>query len=336
MQFLLIYGMLFFHLIIYGIYGALIDKVMKLGSNQSLYPIIGYIFMSLCFQGIAIPLQLLKVSLSVTAYVYVFILIITFFCLRRMVKLHLSYKRGKEIYKDFLLLAIIILIQWIVLMCNMCYGSVWDTSKYIGQISTALYTDTMQQYEPYSGKIYSFFDWKNCFIVYEMHSAVLCKLFQIHPLIYVHRILASLEIAFVYIIYYNIALCLFNKSKVKTNMTILFVMVINFFAYSLYSWSGFLFIRTAESKSMLANVILPLMLLWVIKIVNERKNNIFFLLLGTIIMGLGISKSGAFIIPTALILEIIPILWINKRPKMVLKYSICFVPCILNMLIYLM
>lgn len=334
MQFLWIYGVLFLLLVIYCIFGALIDRVLKIRGNVSLYPVIGYIFTSLCFQVVSIPMQLLKCSLSLTTYVYLAVLALWLLCFGWIAKKN-PVEKEKIVCSDFLVLAVIIVIQWALLLYNMCYGSTWDTSQYIGQISTAVYTNTMNQYEPYSGKMISSFNWKDCFVVYEMHSAAICRLLHIHPLIFFHRILANIEITLVSVIYYNIAMLLFRQDKKKANTTLILMTVLNLFSYSLFTWSGFLFIRTAESKSMLANVILPLLLLWVIYIVKEKDNRIYILLFGTAAMGLGISKSGAFVIPAALVLYSIPVFRRDSFWGTVLRLSACFAPCILYVFIYL-
>ena len=334
MQFLWIYGMLFLLLGIYCIFGALIDRVLKIRGNVSLYPVIGYIFTSLCFQVVSIPMQLLKCSLSLTTYVYLAALVLSLLCFGWISKKQ-PVEREKIICRDFWVLAVIIVMQWAFLLYNMCYGSIWDTSQYIGQISTAVYTNTMNQYEPYSGKIISSFNWKDCFVVYEMHSAAICRLFHIHPLIFIHRILANIEIVLVSVIYYNIAMLLLRQDKKKANMALVLMTVINLFSYSLFTWSGFLFIRTAESKSMLANVILPLLLLWVVYIVKEKENRIYILLFGTVAMGLGISKSGTFVIAAALALYALPVLRKGRFWSTALKLGVCFIPCILYVIIYM-
>lgn len=326
--------MLFLLLGVYYLFGALIGKGLKLRVNVSLYPILGYIFVFLCFQVVSVPMQLLKSSLSLTTYVYLVALIVAFLFLRWLFKKN-HVEKEKILYKEYYVLTVIIVIQWALLLYNMCYGSLWDTGQYIGEISAAVYTDTMNQYEPFSGKTVSLFNWKDCFVVYQMHSAALCKLFHIHPMIFVHRILANIEITFVYIIYYNIALLLFCQDRKKTNIALILMTVINLFSYSLFTWSGFLFIRTAESKSMLANVILPLLLLWVVYIVKEKDDRIYILLFGTVVMGLGISKSGTFVIPAALALYAIPVLRRDSFWSIVLKFGVCFLPCILYVFIYL-
>jgi len=296
-----------------------------------MYPIIGFVVCMVLFMVIQIPMQYIQMSLSVVVYTYIVALMSVgiwgIVKVRNKEKIVIKLAR-----REFIIWTCIVLVQLVFLHANMVYGSTWDTGDYIGQISTAVYTDTMRQYEPFSGKKYATTDWYNLFAAYEMHSAAMCKLFNIHPLIYVHRVLATFEIVFYNIVLYNISLLLLKNNKMKSCIALISIFAINMSSYSLFSLSGFLFLRAGESKSMLCAVILPLILYWFVYILkNNDKESARIMYLLTVVMGVGISKSGAFVIPVALSLLMLPVILVDKKNILAL-YLMCMFPCILMLL----
>lgn len=312
---------------VYFVFGYWLCKAGSVKCNITMLPIWGFSFCMVIFMFIEIPAHILGWKLSVLVYRYIVLVVIAAFFMAFISKSGQVRIEGID-KKELLFLCAVIMVQILFQFFNMFYGSTWDTGQYIGQISTALYTDTIRQFEPFSGKEMGYFDAQNLFATYEMHSAVICRLLHIHPLIYVHRIIASMEMIFVNIIPYNIALRLFKGNYKQARITIISMLIINFFSNTLYTWSGFLFLRTGESKSMLVMVILPLILYCTILLVQEEKGKVIGLLLVlTVTLGVGICKSGAFIIPVALFVELMPVALLDKRWKLLFLYVISNIPC---------
>lgn len=312
---------------VYFAFGYWFCKAGSIKCNVTMLPIMGFSFCMVIFMFIEIPAHILGWNLSVLAYLYIAIVIVAGLLMAFISKRGQVRVEGIE-KKELLFLCVVIMAQILFQFFNMLYGSTWDTGQYIGQISTALYTDTIRQFEPFSGKEMGYFDAQNLFATYEMHSAVVCKLLHIHPLIYVHRIIASLEMIFVNILPYNIALQLFKGNFKQARIAIISMLIINLFSYTLYTWSGFLFLRAGESKSMLAMVILPLILYCTILLAqNEKGKMIGLFLVLAVTLGVGICKSGAFIIPVALFAELLPVVLLDKRWKLLFLYVISNIPC---------
>lgn len=313
---------------IYFVFGYWLCKTGSVKCNVTMLPVIGFSFCMVIFMFIEIPAHILGWRLSTLAYLYTALVVIAAFFMASISKRGQVWIEGIE-KKELLFLCVVIMVQILFQFANMFYGSTWDTGQYIGQISTALYTDTIRQYEPFSGKEMGYFDAQNLFATYEMHSAVVCKLLHIHPLIYIHRIIASVEMIFANIIPYNIALRLLKGNFKQARIVIISMLIINWFSYTLYTWSGFLFSRTGESKSMLAMVILPLILYCIILLIQKEKGKMIglFLVLA-VTLGVGVCKSGAFIIPVALFAELMPVILLDKRWKLLFLYVISNIPCV--------
>ena len=318
---------------LYFVIGQLMCRRLQLDCNLTLFPVVGYIVCMVLFQVIAIPLMIVNASVTLVSGIFLVTLLIFILLLGKV-----AYKKEKIVIKldkaELLVISVVILLQCGLLFINMCYGSAWDNCQYVGEISTSLFTNTFKRYDPYTGKVLETFRWQDCFWFYEAHSAVICKIFSVHPLIYVHRILANIEIVLANAITYNILLVLLKGKRRTALVALIGTMIINLFAYSLYSWSGFMFIRTGEAKSMLAVVIIPLLIYCFLKMAEIQPNRgVWILLILSIIMGLGISKSGSFIIPLIICCQGIWVFFRNWKWSVLVSLCICMIPCAIYVLI---
>ena len=91
-----------------------------------------------------------------------------------------------------LLFLVLLVVQIWYGMGNQLYVSRYDTSYYNGNAINALYTDTMYQYDAYTGVyVGKAVAWHDS---YSMLIAFLAKLFFMHPLVVVNRIMGVIEI----------------------------------------------------------------------------------------------------------------------------------------------
>ena len=320
-------AILIFLIVVYYFIGRIALSTLAEECHITMVPMIGYIICMVVFQMLAIPAMLLKLSLSVLEYIYSIVMggIIAFGISKKVFSKHYFSINKREI--AFLL--VIISVQCIFLWLNMRYGSVWDNGEYVGSITTAIYTDTMKQYNAYSGNIFETFDWRECFITFEMHSAVICKMLSIHPLLYIHRILAPLEIILYNIILYNTVVLLINN-RVGGYIALCGSFFVNISLGSICTWAAFLFLRTGESKSMLANLIFPLLVylfIYYLKFGNTKF--VVSLMFSGVLVGLGIGRSGTYLIPVLLSSMFIPTICSERKIKTFFVYLLCMLPVLL-------
>lgn len=221
---------------------------------------------------------------------------------------------------------LLILMQVVYGMNNGIRINGYDTSYYNGHAINALYTDTMYQYSARSGE-YIGSEWY-VHDSYPMLIAFLSKIFFMHPLVTVNRVLAVIEIALMNMVVYEIAYRLSKGNRRIANWTVAIHAVMSILCYSFDEGRGFyLWQRTSESKSMLANVYLPLALLAMILLVQEIEKINNWLILGTVaFVGASLSISGIFILTAMIGSGLLAILIYQRNRKYLRNAVLCMVP----------
>lgn len=174
---------------------------------------------------------------------------------------------------------ILLIVQIWYGMGNQLYVSRYDTSYYNGNAINALYTDTMYQYDAYTGVyVGKAVAWHDS---YSMLVAFLAKLLFMHPLVVVNRIMGVIEIVAANLAVYEIALRLSKGKRAVAVWTTLIRALIGVLCWNLGEVPGYyLWTRMAESKSMLANVYLPLALLAIVLAAEETEKKQCWIMLG--------------------------------------------------------
>lgn len=316
-------GVLFLLLLmltLYFIIGSVIDKILKIKHIGFMHCVSGYLICNIMFALIALPMEINNQSLTNLTFAWLFIILIFIevsLCFRikrsNNIKNYIIQNRQISFNIWYAMIIAIILLQIFFHILNGAYGSILDNSTYNGIITTSLYTDTMLKYDPYTGLPYEY-TYADYLAAYEIHSAVICKLSLMHPLIFINQVISVIEIFFYNIINLEIFKGLFKKNIKKMAVALGFLCLFNCCTILSYTPSGFLFFRTAESKSMLANFIIPLTFLGIYKIYknSEKTGNFIFLFL-VLFSGCTIGSSSIFIPPVMVICGLTPILITKKN-----------------------
>ena len=238
---------------------------------------------------------------------------------------------GKWKKPDTILLIFLILIVLQIWygMNNRIYGSYPDTSYYNGHAINAIYTDTIFEYDAYTG-IYvgKAVKWNDS---YPMLIAVLAKCFGMHPLVVINRVSAVIQIIAVNIVLYEIAFCLSNGKQKVAVWTVGIHAAMSLLCWGLTSLNEyFLWVRMAESKSMLANVYLPMALLGIILIAQQAEDRYrWWILAVSVFSSVSMSLSGIFITIMMLGTGLLPVL-VCKRKVRYWGYTVlCVLPGVL-------
>lgn len=202
----------------------------------------------------------------------------------------------------------------------------YDTSYYTGHAATTLYTDTMYQYSARSGE----YTGMEAYVHdgYPMLIAFLSKVFFMHPLVMANRVLACMEIVLMNMVVYEIAYRLSAGKKRIANWTVAIYAAMSIFCYEFEEGRAFyLWQRTAESKSMLANVYLPLALLAMILLAKEAQGIYHWLILGLVaLVGVSLSISGIFILTAMIGSGLLAILICQRRWRYLFNSVLCMIP----------
>lgn len=297
------------------------DSVTKL--------LLGAVLFLAVFSAIELPVEKLNLPFHVLVIVECIVFVLLFgacvvYCVRNGELA--AVKRWTM--PDYMTLVLFVLIALQVLygMNNGIRINGYDTSYYNGYAINALYTDTMYQYSARSGEYIGIEGYVHD--GYPMLIAFLSKIFFMHPLVMVNRVLACLEIVLMNLVVYEIACRLSNGNRKIADWTVAIHAVMSIFCYQFEEGRGFyLWQRTAESKSMLANVYLPLTLLAMILLAKEAESLYHWLILGlTALVGVSLSISGIFILTAMIGSGVLGILIYQRRGKYLLNAVLCMIP----------
>lgn len=292
---------------------------------------IGAVLFLVIFSVIELPIEKLRLPFHVLVYaeMAVFAALIvacTIYCVKCGKPAKIKWKAP-----DAMLLALVglIVLQVIYGMNNGIRINGYDTAYYNGHAINALYTDTMYQYNARSGEYIGIESYVHD--GYPMLIAFLAKVFFMHPLVVVNRVLASMEIILMNLSIYEIARRLSGGDQRIANWTIAIHGFILVWCYQFEEARGFyLWQRTAESKSMLANVYLPMVLLALILLAQKIDASYHWLVLGLVAFaGVSLSISGIFVLSAAVGVGLLAIIVSQRRWRYVLNAVLCMLPCML-------
>lgn len=225
----------------------------------------------------------------------------------------------------FLLLAAAVLFQ--------CYAvAVYsdasaDAAYYVGIANTAVYTDTLQKYSPYTGAALSKFMARYVFSCYPLHNAFVSRLTGIPVILQARTVMPVVNALVANLIWYGIGRCLFpGKSRKQADLFVVFVCVIQLFCDTIYQPGTFFFTRLYEGKAILANLVLPMILCCSLRLYrNDRDKTIWIDLFFCNLAAVGFSGS-AMIAAAACSAAVLPLIFLRKRFRLAAPYLVCLLP----------
>lgn len=301
----------------------------------------GFLAFFCLFGIIAIPMILTLCSLSVLTctitVISVIILaagILLLFKNRRTLSPMLKKSTKGHSYM-FLPLLFMLFIQQLTVFNHIDWSA--DACYYIGKVSTDVYTNTMGQYDPYTGAALSALDSRRLFACFQEYNAAITQLFHIHPLKQAKLVMPQLLILLTSITYYHIGLELFQKNKKKADLFVCFVILLDLFSNTIYTNATFLMTRTYEGKSILANLIIPGLFYCFLLMWKKEKHRLCTLLILLLSYSSCIfTSSSMMIVPVGLTAGMIPQIIKERKWKELPFYFICILPNMLVCVIYLL
>lgn len=307
----------------------------------SLTILFGFVFYFCIFGFFAIPMILTSQKLSALSctmgIVSVVILVCTmFFCRKQFYSL---VQQVPTIIKEhsYMLIPLGIAFLLLQLIVFTHVDSSADGSYYIGKVSTDVYTNTMGHYDPYTGAVLSELDGRRVFACFPEYNAVISCLFHIHPLNQAKLIMPQFLAFCTLLIYYQIGLSFFKANKKKADAFVCVVFALDLYSYTIYTNSTFLFTRTYEGKSILANIIIPGILLCFYMLWNhssQKLSKMFLVLLS--VSSCIFSSSSMLIVPVSLTIGAIIWIYSERTLKSIVFYVVCLLPNLVICLLYLL
>lgn len=349
LQIFMILAVTVLYFFFYYITGSLVLHflpVEKSDSRLSRRLILGFFVYYLLFTIIALPMKLTLQPLSRLSAVWCG-------CLVLLIALFLfaegkaSLARVKHLFSDasfhskrnitaFAILIAAILIQTVWFNLNDETFALWDQSYYIGDTATSLYTNTISQYNPYTGYALDYLNKEYLLETYQNHSSVMCQLLHIHPLIEVRTVMASVVLILYQLLFYEIGMLLLGRDRLKSSVMVSFLFLLNVFSFNLFTAGEFLIIRPFEGKTILAVLIIPCLLWLFLQTASSPDNRILWSHSFLVIFGsFGLNMSAIFMIPFEISAFYIPLAVRKKKLSVFLRYLILLIPCALFTVMYL-
>lgn len=225
----------------------------------------------------------------------------------------------------FIGFAFLCLIQ-VILVVN-AYNFTLDATYYVGNVATSVQTDTMNIYDPYTGMWQDHFEMRYFFATYSMNDAVMCRLTGLHALIQTKTVMTATIVILIQLLYYKIAQSLFCEDRKSQFLMLLFMTIANFTFISLYTPSNFLLTRTFEGKAIVGNLVLAVIVYLYMLLLQTHKSFRIWLMMFLVCFGATtISSSANMLVPAALSVLLVPLVFIKKDWKIIPKYVLCMLP----------
>lgn len=338
-------GVIILYLFFYYITGSLVLHFVPVKESESSLSrrlILGFFVYQLLFTLVALPMKMLLMPLSTLSAIWagcLAVLLLLFLVLELRPAVgrirSLSLSKNRETAAFFILLAAI-LVQMIWFNLNDETYALWDQSYYIGDTASSLYTNTISQYNPYTGYQLDHLNKEYLLETYQNHSAVMCQLLHIHPLIEVRTVMASVVILLYQLIFFEIGKLLFKNDRLKSAVMVCFLFLLNIFSYNLFTAGEFLMIRPFEGKTILAVLIIPTLFWMFLQTAADPDNRVYWIHTFLVIFGsFGLNMSSIYMIPFEISAFYIPLAIRRKKSSVFVRYLILLVPCVLFTALYL-
>lgn len=336
-------GMIILYLFMFLAFGSILTGHMKKWKfSFSLSVFLGMLLYYSVFQLLAVPVTLLKQPLSLLSALWAAtVVIVTVISVIRNRKMW--YKRGKELALCSRKQKLLLLVPAVITAAMAVYVSLrqiyyLDAAYYVGNVTTSVFTNTINRYDPYTGNPLEVFAIRYLFSNYNIQDAVVCQITGIHPLIETKTIMAAVVMIVSNIVMWQICGLFYKEDTGSKVMMFVFAAVIQLFSvtyYITYSSSSFLLMRTYEGKNILASILAPGLLLLFGRIVQqpEQKANWIFLFLLSF-AGPVLSTSASTLLPVGLSACLLPYMIWKKKARILIPYLCCILPSIVIFGIY--
>lgn len=334
-----------FYLIVFAVMGYLISNLIKYKAVWIEYLFLGFFGYFALFQGVALPLILMKKPLTLLVQIWLAVLAvitITFF-----VVLYRNKKVSKEQKRESVGSVVRTIIQnpylflYAALVLFVCYFTMiqnywgWDTAYYIGTVSTTVDTNTMYQFSGETGRPLGAIPFRYALSSFYMNSAVFCKVTGIAPVMFQKYVMGILCVLLYHIVLYLIGKEVFFGKSQKAFLFAFVAGALNFFFVSEFTTAQFLLFRSYEAKGYCANVMIPAVLWALIRIHRELENRENWRLLSLLMLAsVPISMSSILIVPAIVVIALLAETIVNRKVKVIGYGMVCLIPNVIYLVVY--
>lgn len=334
------------YLFLYYAVGSLVVRLVPAAdfsiARTFLLGFFGYFFL---FALIALPMKVLLLPLSMLAYVWaaVLVLIVIIFIIlerRHPLKQQDIWKTaflGERRYLSLVFLGLLIF-QLVFVNLNGKAPDAWNQAYYLGDVSTSLYTNTISQYDPFTGKILEYLNPEYLLETYHNHGSVMCYLLGLHPMVERLTVMASVVTILYQFVVLEIARFLFGAEKQHRILIFVgFMALLNLFSSNEYTGAGYLMFRPSEGKTILVALILPTILCFFMETIKDTSRNCWWIYSFLTILGsFGLNMGSIFMIPFEITALYIPLALHKRKMSVFGRFLLLLLPCIVIIILYVL
>lgn len=332
-----------FFLYIFTVLGVMTSRIIKRSSTLSESLLIGFFAYFLLFQCVALPMVLLKQSVSLLCAIWVGMLIamVVGSCVF-LIKSRLEYvsyvsirkKKKGDIKCYFVVIAVVIIFSYLVIIQD--YWE-WDTAFYIGTINTSVKTNTMYLINGESGKPETLLPFRYALSCFYMNSAVFCRITGIEVVYFQKYVIAILCVVLSFIVVYAIGKILFHNNMKNVALFVILFAAINLILGTEYTTSQFLILRAYEAKAFCANVVMPTIFWLLMLLYNDLDHQGNWRLLFLVMLAsVPVSMSSILLAPALIGIVILAQIIVDRNWKYLRMTLICMAPNIIYLIVYLL
>ena len=304
----------------------------------------GVFLMMSVFQLVAVPCVLLKKTLSELIVVYDLLMVA--FTMIGMVTMIMGIVRSSlEEYFEWFRgrkYTVTDIVTWVVFFLLLALQMVLsarmmttdgDDAYYLGHALIAQMQDVMYLKDPYTGGNGAL-QFRHVLAPFPMFIAMLSRKSGLPVAVFAHTVLPLFLIPMTYLVYAKIAGLLFKDSRDQVPVFMVLIALIQMFGnHSVYTRETFFLTRTWQGKSVLGNLVLPMIFFVILSISRKTENKKKgiagdFVLLGLVNMTGALTSSLSLLL--CLILEGVLLLTValkERKPQLLLWGLIGMLPC---------
>ena len=174
----------------------------------------------------------------------------------------------------------------------------WDRGYYVGDISSSVYTDTISQYDTYTGEKLLMLNTEYLLETYQNHEASVCQITGLSAMEQQCTVMTTVVVILFMLIMIQMGNTFWKDAK-STALFCFFVQIIHFLTFNISVESSYLYLRAFEGKGILILLILPCCFLYFIQgaLDKDRKREAFLKTMIIAISSFCINMSVIYMIP---------------------------------------
>ena len=301
----------------------------------------GYLILWALFTVICIPLIALKASLTLLTIIYtVSCLILCAAVLVTSPKIMQTIVGKAKVFwkkRSFMTLATFLMVLMMVILQVVLMHSDADDAEYVAMATTSIHTNTLMQYDAYTGGEIGYTLLKRLVAPFPMLMTYYSKIMGIHPAIFCHTVFAPMMIILCYFGFFCLGNVLYKGDREKVDYFLFFLSVcILFGGYSSFSLGERMLLRIWQGKSLLMAFVIPFMFMLFNYLEGKKLTFRMWIGISLLVLGGSLTSLMADILLPIMFVGMALAVWIHEHSfKRALFLGSTCLPCGLFLLLYI-